>query len=157
MKRSGVDNSAVRQLDLKRFLGKWYEIARFDHVFERGLVGVTAEYKLRPDGRIDVLNSGRVGTLDGKLRTARGKAKVPDPAEPGRLKVSFFWWFYSEYNVLELDQENYSYALVGGRSDKYLWILSRMPLLPDATVDWLRERARVRGYDPSRLMFVAQK
>ena len=157
MKRSGVDNSAVRQLDLKRFLGKWYEIARFDHVFERGLVGVTAEYKLRSDGRIDVLNSGRVGTLDGKLRTARGKAKVPDPAEPGRLKVSFFWWFYSEYNVLELDQENYSYALVGGRSDKYLWILSRMPLLPDATVDWLRERARVRGYDPSRLMFVAQK
>src|SRR5690606_18909213 len=126
-KKSGeMDYSTVKELNLQRYLGTWYEIARFDHRFERGLVGVTATYSLREDGKIKVLNQGYENSLEGKLSVAEGKAKLTD--EPGKLKVSFFWIFYADYFVLELD-ENYQWALIGSSSDKYLWILSRMPKL----------------------------
>ncbi len=124
-----MDKTTVKQLDLERYLGTWYEIARFDHRFERGLVGVTANYSLRDDGKIKVVNEGYKKTLDGKHDVAVGKAKTTD--DPGRLKVSFFWIFYADYLVLELG-ENYQWALIGSTSDKYLWILSRTPILDDA-------------------------
>lgn len=151
-----IDLTTVKQVDLNRYMGTWYEIARFDHSFERGLVGVTATYTLLPDNKIRVINKGYKNTLSGKESVAKGKAKVPDPNEPGKLKVSFFLWFYADYYILELDEENYSYALIGSSSDKYLWILSRTPILPESTLNRLLEKARKRGYDTDNLIFVPQ-
>lgn len=151
-----MDFSTVDQLDLNRYMGTWYEIARFDHRFERNLVGVTATYELTPDGKITVINAGYKNSFDGKFKTAKGKAKQPNPEEPGKLKVSFFLFFYADYFVLELD-ENYEWALVGSSSDKYLWILSRNPALPEYTMDIILQKARERGYDTSKLIWVEQK
>ncbi len=148
-----VVNTPVGSLDLPRYLGTWYEIARFDHSFERGMTNVTAEYVLRGDGKVDVLNSG---WKDGKKKTAKGKAKQPDPEKnPALLKVSFFLFFYSDYRILMLS-EDYSVALVGSSSDKYLWILSRTPSLPQPVIESVIAEARNRGYDTSKLIWVDQ-
>lgn len=149
-----MDFSTVQELDVQRYLGKWYEIARFDHSFERNLVGVTATYSLRDDGKIRVVNQGYKNTLDGEPSVAEGKAKFT--SEPGKLKVSFFWIFYGDYYILELD-ENYRWVLLGSSSDKYLWILSRTPQLEKATLDFVLEKAKQRGYDTSKLIWVEQK
>ena len=141
--------------ELEKYLGTWYEIARFDHSFERGLEGTTANYSLRSDGKIRVLNQGYKGSLKGKLKTAEGKAKLASPETPRNLKVSFFWNFYAPYNILELDS-NYQYVLIGSNSDKYLWILSRTPQLDKAILDQLLEKAKARGYDISKLIMVQQ-
>jgi len=93
MQKSKIDKTVVEQLDIEKYLGTWYEIARFDHSFERGLVGVKANYSMRDDGKIKVLNSGYKGSLDGAFSEAIGKAKIPDPNIPSKLKVSFFWIF----------------------------------------------------------------
>jgi len=151
-----VDVTTVKQLDLKRYMGTWYEIARYDHSFERNLVGVTATYSLRPDGKITVINQGYKNTLDGKLSRAKGKAKQPDPEEPGKLKVSFFLFFYADYYVLELD-EDYQWVLIGSSTDKYLWILSRTPEVGKDTMNDILEKARQRGYETSKLIWVKQK
>lgn len=152
-----TDKTAVKKLDIQKYLGTWYEIARFDHSFERGLVGVTAHYSLRPDGKIKVVNSGYKNSLDGEFRSAEGKAKIPDPVNaPAKLKVSFFWIFYADYIVMELD-EDYQWAVVGSKSDKYLWILSRTPQLDKVVYDDLLERIEKRGYDVSALIEVEQK
>ena len=151
------NSETVKTLDLNRYMGKWYEIARFDHRFERGLVGVTAEYSLLPNGKIRVLNSGYKEDFSGKFQSAEGKAKLPDPAEPGKLKVSFFLWFYADYFVMELDERDYSYAVIGSNSDKYLWILSRTPQLQEETLAKLLTNLRERGYDTSKLIWVKQK
>jgi apolipoprotein D and lipocalin family protein len=153
-KSEEMNTSTVKELDLQRYLGTWYEIARFDHRFERGLVGVTATYSMRDDGKIRVLNQGYKNTLNGELRVAEGKAKLTD--EPGKLKVSFFWIFYAGYYILELE-ENYQWALIGSTSDKYLWILSRTPKLDESTKNLILEKARTRGYDTSKLIWVEQK
>ncbi len=150
-----IDNTTVKQLDLNRYLGTWYEIARFPHSFEKNLVGVTATYSLRNDGLIKVLNQGYKNTLKGKLSNAEGKAKIPDKSEPGKLKVSFFWIFYADYFVLELD-ENYQYAMIGSSSPKYFWILSRTPKMAPATYEMLLEKARKRGYNLEKLYKVPQ-
>ncbi|MCR9010818.1 lipocalin family protein [Gabonibacter sp. KD22] len=147
-----VDMHVVQELELTRYMGKWYEIARFDHRFERGLDRVTAVYSLCDDGKIKVVNSGY---KDGRLHEARGKAKMPDPDEPGKLKVSFFWFFYSDYFILELDEE-YSSVLIGSSSDKYLWILSRTPKLPDNKLKKLLTKAENRGYDTGKLIYINQ-
>jgi apolipoprotein D and lipocalin family protein len=149
-KSENMDLTTVKQLDLERYMGTWYEIARFDHPFERGLTHVTATYELRPDGKIKVTNAGR---KNGKLKTADGKAKQPNPSEPGKLKVAFFLFFYADYNVLELD-ENYEWALIGSSSDKYLWILSRTPVMEKVTLEHILMKARERGYDTSKLIWV---
>ena len=149
-----MNTSVIKELDLQRYLGTWYEIARFDHSFERGLVGVTATYSMRGDGKIKVLNQGYKNTLDGKLSVAEGKAKTT--GEPGKLKVSFFWIFYADYFVMELD-ENYKWALIGSKSDKYLWILSRTPKLEDNVKKLILHHAVKRGYDTSKLIWVEQK
>lgn len=145
-----VDRSTVGAFDLKRYMGTWYEIARYEHRFERGLEAVEAYYELRPDGRIDVVNSG-VDFHSGKRRSARGK--VLPGRLPGQLKVSFFWFFYTDYNVLELG-DDYDWALVGGRTSKYLWILSRTPTLPAVTLNRILLRAERRGYSTGRLHYV---
>ncbi|MEI6089536.1 MAG: lipocalin family protein [bacterium] len=147
----------VKNVDLQRYIGKWYEIARLDHSFERGLVGVTATYSFRDDGKISVLNEGYKLTLDGKHSKAEGKAKCPNPNEPGKLKVSFFWFFYADYNILELDTVNYQYVLIGGSSPNYLWILSRTPQMQPEIYEMLLQKAKDRGYDLSKLIKVEQK
>ncbi len=152
-----LDTSVVNRVDLNRFIGKWYEIARFPHSFEKDLVGVTATYSFRKDGKIRVLNQGFKNSLDGKLKRAVGKAKVPNQDEPGKLKVSFFWFFYTDYLILELDEENYQFALIGSSSDNYLWILCRTPQMSSDNYNMLLKKAENRGYDISRLMKVLQK
>ena len=153
-KSDKMNTETVKEVDLQRYLGKWYEIARFDHSFERGLVGATATYSMREDGKIKVLNQGYKNTLDGELSKAEGKAKLTD--EPGKLKVSFFWIFYADYYILELDA-NYQWALIGSKSDKYLWILSRTPKLEDNVKNLILHHAAKRGYDTSKLIWVEQK
>jgi lipocalin len=151
-----INNSSDKTFDLERYLGTWYEIARFPHSFEKDLVGVTATYSLRKDGKIDVLNQGFLHTLDGKLKKAKGKAKIPDPDEPRRLKVSFFLFFFSDYLVLELDEKNYQWALIGSSSPDYLWVLSRKPVLQGDVYEMLLNKAVNRGYDLSNLQKVPQ-
>ena len=147
------DNSPVSQFDLSKYLGTWYEIARFDHSFERGMDNVIAEYLLREDGKIDVVNSG---WKDGKFKVADGKAKQPDPlSDPAHLEVSFFLFFYSDYNVMMID-DDYQIALVGSKSPKYLWILSRTPYVTDSVMDLVLEEASSRGYDINDLIWVDQ-
>jgi len=150
-----LDKTTVKSLDLNRYLGKWYEIARFPHSFEKDLVGVTATYSLREDGKIKVLNQGYKNTLDGELSVAEGKAKIPNKLEPAKLKVSFFWIFYGDYNVLELD-ENYQYVMIGSSTDKYFWILSRTPQMEPAIYEMLLEKALKRGYNLDKLEKVPQ-
>ena len=148
-----IDTSTVRQLDVTRFMGRWYEIARYEHRFERGMTHVTAEYTLLPDGKIRVVNRG---LKDGKPKEITGKARRPDPQEyPGRLEVSFFLWFYSDYYVLEVGSD-YQYAVIGSSSDKYLWILCRKPDMPQWQLEQILSSLRKRGYDLSRLVYVEQ-
>jgi lipocalin len=151
-----IDKTVVRELDIKRYLGTWYEIARYDNRFERGLVGVSATYSMRDDGKIKVVNSGYRGSLDGKFSEAIGKAKIPNPEEPAKLKVSFFWFFYDDYYVMELD-ENYQWAVIGSSSDKYLWILSRSPQMEKSLYNDILDKLIKRGYDINKLIKVLQK
>ena len=144
------------QLALEKYVGKWYEVARFDHRFERDLVGCTAEYSINDDGTIRVLNAGYKKSLDGEYKESEGKARRPDDNVPGQLEVSFFLWFYSEYNVMELAND-YRYALVGSKTGDYLWILSRTPQLQPADKDYLLTQAAARGYNTDNLIWVTQK
>jgi apolipoprotein D and lipocalin family protein len=151
-----IDKTVVKDFDIERFLDTWYEIARYDHKFERGLVGVTATYSFRDDGKIKVLNSGFKESLNGKRSEAIGKAKIPNPDEPAKLKVSFFWFFYADYFVLELD-ENYQWAAIGSSSDSYLWILSRTPQMDECLYNELLNTLTNRGYDINKLIKIEQK
>ncbi len=155
--KSMIDKTVVKELNIQQYLGKWYEIARYDHSFERGLVGVTAEYSMRDDGKIKVINSGYKNSLDGEFSQAEGKAKIPNPEkEPAKLKVAFFLFFYGDYFVMELDKD-YQWAIIGSSSDKYLWILSRKPQMDKALYKDLLNRLEKRGYDVSGLIKVEQK
>lgn len=156
MKTSTIDTSTVKELDLNRYMGIWYEIARYPHSFEKNLEGVTATYAIKENGMISVLNQGYKGGLEGKHKIAKGKAKRPDENEPGKLKVSFFLWFYGDYYVLDLDKD-YQWALIGSSSDNYLWILSRTPVISDELFFDLTERLLMRGYDLRKLQKVKQK
>lgn len=145
-----VDNSTVRSLDLERYLGTWYEIARFDHSFERGLIHAKAQYSLNSDGTIAVTNSGM---KNGKYKESIGKVKLTKTA--GRLRVSFFGPFYSDYRVMMLSKD-YKYALVGSKSPGYLWILSRTPEVPEDVLNTILDVASGRGYDTDKLIWVEQ-
>lgn len=144
----------VKSFDVKRYLGKWYEIARLDHSFERGLTNVTAEYSLRADGGIDVVNVG-YSSGEGKWDRAIGKAYFVDQPDLAYLKVSFFGPFYSSYVVFDLG-ENYEYAFVSGNSKSYLWLLARSPQASEALIDKFRTQAKKLGYDVDSLIFVDQ-
>ena len=146
-----VDNSVSGELDLNRYLGDWYEIARFDHSFERGLSFCKANYSLREDGKVAVLNTGM---KSGKPSEANGKAKLTD--NPRVLRVSFFGPFYGDYRILMLD-EDYQWVLVGGGSDDFLWILAREPKLSDEVREQILAEAIRRGYDVNKLIWVEQE
>ena len=152
-----INNETVEQLELDKFMGTWYEIARFNHRFEKNLVGVTATYTKLKNNKIEVLNRGFKKTLDGVEKNIVGKAKVPNIEKPGNLKVSFFWIFYSDYLVMELDDQNYQWAVIGSSSPNYLWILSRTPQMDDELYASLLEKIKSRGYDTSKLSLVPQK
>ena len=145
-----VDNSVSGELQLDKYLGDWYEIARFDHSFERGIQFSKANYTLREDGKVQVINSG---IKNGKAKESKGKAKLT--ADPRILRVSFFGPFYSDYRVMLLDPD-YQWVLVGGSSAKYLWILSRTPQIPDEVRETILAEATRRGYDISKLIWVEQ-
>lgn len=151
-----VDNSTIVSFDLDQYLGKWYEIARYDHSFERDLVGCTAEYSLRDDGKIKVINGGYLKTLNGDYKESVGKARARKNGTPGQLQVSFFGPFYGDYDILELAPD-YSYSVVGSSSPKYLWILSRTPQMSKTTKDKILRNLRQRGYDTGKLIWVEQK
>lgn len=145
-----VDNSTVKNLELSKYLGKWYEIARFDHKFERDMTHCTATYSQNDDGTISITNQGK---KKGKWKTSKGKAKVTEV--PGLLRVSFFGPFYSDYRILMLAPD-YSHVLIGGSDDDYLWILSRTPQLDHGTRNKLLSEAQRRGYKTDNLIWVKQ-
>ena len=145
----------VDNFELDRYLGTWYEIARLDHRFERGLTEVSATYSKHSNGGIDVINRG-LDKQTGKRKEAKGRAYFVNEPTVARLKVTFFWPFYGGYNVIELDRENYFYALVCGPSREYLWILSRTPTLDKEALQSLISTAKKLGFDTSQLILVEQ-
>ncbi|MBT8137596.1 MAG: lipocalin family protein [Gammaproteobacteria bacterium] len=147
--------AAVRDFDLQRYLGTWYEIARLDHRFERGLTGIQADYSLRDDGGVRVLNSG-YDIASGERKTAEGKAYFIGDPNVGRLKVSFFGPFYGAYNIIELDPD-YRYAMIIGPDTDYLWILAREPQLDPAILQRLIDKAAALGAATDELIFPAHE
>lgn len=147
--------SAIDGFELPRYLGTWHEIARLDHSFERGLTRVTADYSLRDDGAVKVVNRG-FDAKNGEWQEAEGKAYFVETPNIGRLKVSFFGPFYGAYNIVELDRENYAYSLVAGPDRSYLWILARTPQLEPATLQRLLDKARSLGFAVDKLIYPAQ-
>ena len=143
----------VTDFDLDKYLGKWYEIARLDHSFERGLNNVTAEYAMRDDGGVKVTNRG-YSEKKKKWSEASGKAFFVDEKNKGYLKVSFFGPFYGSYVVFELDKENYDYAYVTSSSKSYLWLLARKPDVDQTIIDSFVEKAKELGYKTDDLIFV---
>ncbi len=147
---SASELQTVPSVDLNRYLGKWYEIARYPNRFEKNCASdVTAQYTLRPDGKIEVLNSCR--QADGKVKSSKGSAKIADKQTNAKLKVTFFWPFYGNYWIIDLDPE-YRYAVVSEPGRDYLWILSRTPQLEAAVYDSITDRLRKNGFDPGRLI-----
>ncbi|MFZ2168279.1 MAG: lipocalin family protein, partial [Methylococcaceae bacterium] len=134
--------------------GTWYEIARLDHRFERGLNNISATYSLRNDGGINVLNKGW-NQEKGVWKQAEGKAYFIDKPDKGRLKVSFFGPFYGGYNIIALDKENYAYSMITGPDKSYFWILSRSKQLPKVTLETLIETAKQQGFATDKLIFVS--
>ncbi len=145
----------IQNFELENYLGKWYEIARLDHSFERGLHKVTAEYDMRQDGGVSVTNRGYL-TSKGKWKDAQGKAFFVDQPTIGHLKVSFFGPFYGTYAIFELG-DNYEYAFVSGSTTKYLWFLSRTPEVSQELKDHFLEKAGGLGFDTEALIFVDQE
>lgn len=151
-----IDETTVPNLDVNRYMGRWYEIARYQHSFEKDLEGVQTFYTLQDNGMIKVENSGYKDSLGGKYKEIVGKARQKKGGSAGELEVSFFLFFYSDYKILELDTVNYNYALVGSSSDKYLWILSRTPQMKPEDLDFLLTRIAERGYSVDNLYWVNQ-
>lgn len=145
----------VKDFEINKYLGKWYEIARLDHSFERGLNNVSAEYSLKDDGGVKVINKG-FDTEDSAWSEAEGKAYFVEDENTGYLKVSFFGPFYGSYVVFELDKENYQYAFVSGNTTSYLWLLSRTPKVNKEIIDLFIAKSKKLGFDTDGLIFVDQ-
>ncbi len=146
---------AVSDFDLEKYLGKWYEIARLDHRFEKHMEQNTAEYALKENGTIKVYNKG-YDILKQEWRSVTGEARPAGEPAAGRLKVSFFKPFWSAYNIIDID-DNYRYTLVAGKNLKYLWILSRDTTIPDNFKDRFLKKAKQLGYDTDALIWVRQQ
>ena len=140
----------VPRVDIQRYLGTWYEIATIPQRFQKGCVGVTAHYSLRPDGALEVVNVCRKDRLDAPPRSIRGKAWIVDKTTNAKLKVRFFWPFAGAYWIIELDPD-YRWAVVGHPDRSYYWILSRTPQMDPAVYDDLIRRAAAKGYDTTRI------
>ena len=143
----------VDNFNIQRYLGKWYEIVRLDHSFERGLTSVSAEYSLRSDGGLRIVNRG-YSKKENKWKDIEGKGYFVNRKDEGFLKVSFFGPFYGSYVVFDLDRENYSYALVCGPDKSYLWFLARSPLIADDLKKSLVDKATSLGFDTEKLIYV---
>lgn len=148
--------SAVQGFDAQRYVGTWHEIARLDHGFEKGLSHVTAEYSLKEDGGLKVINKG-FDTKTGKWQASVAKAYFLETPDIGRLKVSFFGPFYGSYNIIDLDEKDYSYAMVTGPSTHFLWILARDKTLDNETMQRLIQKAKTLGFKLDKLIYVDQK
>lgn len=149
------DIQPVTGFKVDQYLGTWYEIARLDHSFERGLEKVTANYSLREDGGLKVINRG-FDPAKQEWKEAVGKAYFVDRSDIGKLKVSFFGPFYGGYNIIELDQPYYNYVMICGPDRSYLWILSRTPQLPYPIKAQLIAKAKELGFDTDQLIYVSQ-
>ena len=145
----------VRSVEVPAYLGHWYEFARYDSSFERGCEGVTADYALRPDGDIRVLNTCRKGGPEGPKSVAKGRARRTGDPLGAKLKVSFFGPFYADYWVLDR-ADDYSWSIVGEPSGRFLWILTRTAVPAPEVQARLRNRVRELGYDPSLIHFTQQ-
>jgi apolipoprotein D and lipocalin family protein len=145
----------VAHVELARYLGIWHEIASFPQSFQRGCMATTATYTLRDDSQLDVVNRCRLGSPDGKMKEARGRARVVDRVTNAKLEVSFFRPFWGAYWIIDLAQD-YSYAVVGHPGRDYLWILSRSPTMSDDTYQTILARLRAQRYETSRLVRTVQ-
>jgi len=146
----------VTGFELERYLGKWYEIARLDHSFERGLSRVTAEYSMRDDGGVRVVNRG-FAAEKGEWDEAQGRAYFVESPDLGYLKVSFFGPFYGSYVVFELDREGYQYAFISGPDTSYLWLLARTPTVSEDVLQRFIERSGSLGFDTEAIILVDQE
>jgi apolipoprotein D and lipocalin family protein len=146
----------VNFVDLSRYVGQWYEIARYQHRFQEGCFGSKATYTMRDDGKINVLNECFDKSSSVKLRSAKGKAWVVDKETNARLKVSFFWPFSGDYWIIDLGQ-NYEYAVIGHPDRKYLWVLSRTPEMDENVYQSILDRLQKQEYDTSKLIRSDQK
>jgi apolipoprotein D and lipocalin family protein len=147
--------TAIDGFEINRYMGTWYEIARLDHLFERGLDKISATYTLSGDGGVNVVNKGW-NKEAGKWKQVEGKAYFVEQPDKGRLKVSFFGPLYGGYNIIELDKRDYSYSMVAGPDKSYLWILSRTRQMPKATLEALIAKAKQLGFATDKLIFVGQ-
>ena len=148
--------TVVNAVDLNRYLGKWYEIASYPAWFQKGCTGSTAEYSLLPDGKIQVINRCRKGSLDGPLKESKGKAEIVDTVTNAKLKVWFFWPFKGNYWIIDLD-EYYQWVVVGEPSRKYLWVLSRTPTMDEGLYRQITKTLPQKGYDPEKLRKTTHK
>jgi apolipoprotein D and lipocalin family protein len=152
-KPEGVE--PIDKLEVDRYLGQWYEIARLDHSFERGLDNVSATYSLREDGGIRVINAGR-SEETGEISSAEGRAYFVESETYGHLKVSFFGPFFGSYVIFDLDKTDYQYAFVAGNNHSYLWLLARTPQVSDAVMESFINQSALLGFDTDALIFVPQ-
>lgn len=150
------DLRPVTELDLKRYEGLWYDVADFPQRFQKDCVCTRAQYTVLPTADVAVYNSCRTGAAEGRPQGIVGRARLPDPAEPGKLKVSFFPPFEADYWVIERG-EQYEYAVVSDPSKETLWVLSRTPVLDAAVLDGIKQRIVLKGFDLSRLVEVSQE
>jgi apolipoprotein D and lipocalin family protein len=148
-----VSLEVVPHVDLEKYLGKWYEIAHLPAKFQEGCNETTATYTLSKDGSISVLNQS---TKNGKMKQAKGKAKVVDKNSNAKLKVTFFWPFYGDYWIIKLGN-NYDYSVVGTPNRKYLWILSRTPQMDDKLYSQIIEYVKSKCFDANKLIKTFQK
>jgi apolipoprotein D and lipocalin family protein len=146
---------AVPRVDLARYMGDWYEVARYPNRHQRGLVGVVASYRLNDDGTIEVTNTARKGRLDGEQEISTASAWVNDGSNNAKWTVQFFWPFKAPYWIIDLGKD-YEYAVVGQPKRKYLWILCRKPQMDPETYAAICKRLRQQGYDPAKLQRTPQ-
>jgi apolipoprotein D and lipocalin family protein len=147
--------ATVSYVDLNRYMGVWYEIARYPNSFQKGCIGSKATYTLMDDGKVSVLNECYDGSFSGKLRSAKGKAWVVDKETNAKLKVSFFWFFAGDYWIIDLGRD-YEYAVIGHPKRKYLWILSRTKEMDGGVYEGILSLLRDKQYDTSKLIKTVQ-
>ena len=152
---SKADLPVVKTVDLQRYSGTWYEILRLPNRFEGGLICITANYSLKDNGDIKVLNSGHKIDDPSTIKTSTGTAWVPNPAEPTKLKVRFFWPFSGDYWILALDSD-YKYVMIGEPGRDYLWILCREKTLAEQTINRLLAQAQSQGFDTTKILRTPQ-
>jgi len=146
----------VDKVEIDKYMGKWYEIARLPNSFEEGCFCITAEYSVIDETTLRVVNSCREDSADGELDQANGKAFVVEGSNNAKLKVQFFWPFKGDYWIIELDQENYDWVVVGSPSRKYLWILARTPKIDENLLNSLLDKASQKGFDISKIIYPDQ-